>query len=318
MLICGEVALLRQEALTAIRKQAQAAGFDQRKSYQIDSGFNWAAVFTDLENLALFRERLLIEITHLSGKFDAQVTQQLIAYFERPSADIVLVIITDKLSASQQKARWYQSLQKNGVVHTLKPISKNHLPVWISERARQRGISLARESIALLAELTEGNLLATQQALDKLALLYPKKTMTPAMVTSVISDSTQFNVFDLSPLLLCGELPGALRVLRGLINHQIEPTLILWVLCHEIREVAKLIVQQQQGIPLQTLLAKQWASRRSALQRALKRLSLAQLDELLLLASQADQIIKGVRNGNIRDILETLVIRYCGKSVCHA
>ncbi len=313
-LISTAVTLLGQEAIDAIRHTAHAQGFQQRDRYQVVPGFNWAAFFASLENLSLFSNKTVIELHHPKASFDNKVTPQLLSYLNQPIKNNILIISTDKLSASQQKTRWYQAIQQRGVIVPIPNITPNLLPRWIKERAQTLKLSLIPESVSLLAELTQGNLLATQQALEKLTLLYEAHTsITPKEIHSIMNDNAQFTVFELSNFILSGHANNALRIVKRLLMQQTEPTLILWAICREIRELAKLIHQQQQGIALTQLLQKQWASRRTLLETAVKRLTISQLNRLSILASTADRIIKGLENGNIHNIFEVMVLEFCGK-----
>ena len=145
----------------------------------------------------------------------------------------------------------------------IRAIGKKELPGWINTRAKQKNIMLERDSILLLSELTEGNLLATQQALEKIQLLYPKETITPDKVMQAISDSARFHVFDFANLWLSGDTKAALRCLHGLKETGTEATLALWAICRELRELIKIADEHRQGTPLQQVLQRQWQSRRA-------------------------------------------------------
>lgn len=311
-LICGDSVLLQQETTDALRQLARQQGFKERQSFQVNSGFNWTEFLSRLDNLSLFSEKTLIELQNPNAKFDTKITPTLLDYLAAPAKDKLLVIITDKLNASQQKTRWYQAVDKSGMIIQLPVINRNNLGYWISTRAQQKKLKLSSESISVLAELTQGNLLATQQALEKLSLLYGNQLISPKDIIRVISDHAQFTVFELSNLILAGNLKAALRSLKALLERQTEATLILWAICRDIRKLSRLIQQKQQGANLNQLLTREWASTRELLQRSVTRLNSQQLKELLLLASYADQTIKGIRTGEIKDILEEIIIKFCG------
>lgn len=312
-LLASDIPLLRQEARDNLRSTAYQQGFKDREKYAVESGFNWTDFFTALNHYNLFSEKTFIELEYPSGKFDNKTSSNLLSYLESPAPDKTLLILTDKLTASQQKTRWYQAIQKNGSVIPLPPVYKNNLPHWIRERARKAQLSLSNESIYLLSELTQGNLLATQQAIEKLALLHnTTQTITPNDVLNAVNDNAQFTVFDLSNALLEGNAVHALRILKTLTEQQTEPTLILWAICREIRQLATLM-QQSRHTPLENLLQKQWASRRGLLKNALNQLTQDQLNQLLLLSNKADKIMKGACIGKIEETLENIVLYFCKK-----
>ncbi len=314
-LIATDVTLLAQEAREHLRKAAEKAGFLQRDTYHVLPSFNWDNFFAQQQNYNLFSEKVFIELNNPSAKFDAATTKRLLEYLNNPPADKILLILTNKLTSAQQKTKWHKAVESKGMCTHIRNITKAELPQWISQRAQAAKVTLERESIALLAELTEGNLLATQQALQKLSLLYAQQKIDPKKVFTVISDNARFNVFDLSNQMLTGDVRSALRCLNGLKNTGVEATLILWALAREIREILNLAFQRQQGANLAQLLQSQWQSRRGLLKSALSRLTLKDCNKLLLLAENADLIIKGQSPGNLWNALETIVMTFCGKKI---
>ena len=117
-------------------------------------------------------------------------------------------------------------------------------------------------------------------------------------MASACSDNAQFNVFELSQYILQGDCRNVLRVLYHLQASDVEPTLVLWLLARECRELLRMTEQLQQGQSLQAVLVTQWASLKSLYQIALKRTNSAQLQQILLACQEADQIIKGAASGN--------------------
>ena len=89
----------------------------------------------------------------------------------------------------------------------------------------------------MLAERTEGNLLAAHQELEKLRLLAPAGNITSETVLASVADSARFDVFRLSEAVLEGEADRALRVLAGLRSEGTEQTLVLWALTKALRDL---------------------------------------------------------------------------------
>jgi DNA polymerase-3 subunit delta len=313
-LIASDVTLLQQEARDALRQAAIKAGYLERQSEVVEPHFDWDGFFFGMKNLSLFSTKLTIELYNPTAKFEEKAVKQLLNYLEHPAPDRILLVLTDKLTTSQQKTRWFQAIDKQGLTLNIRALTKAELPNWIMTRAKSLALTLDHSSILLLAELTEGNLLATQQALEKLQLLYPHEVIDNTKMLHAISDSARFTVFDLSNLILAGQTSAALRCLISLKNTAVDPTLILWAICREVRELSKLSHQHEAGIPLQQLLQQQWQTRRALLQVALKRITRQKLDEVLLLAEQTDLAIKGVGNPDPWVCLEKLILHCCEKA----
>ncbi|NJO12918.1 MAG: DNA polymerase III subunit delta [Gammaproteobacteria bacterium] len=88
-----------------------------------------------------------------------------------------------------------------------------------------------------LAERVEGNLLAAQQEIDKLALLVGKGTVEIATLEEAVARSARYDVFKLQDAALRGDAERALRILEGLRAEGEQPTLVLWALSSSIRAV---------------------------------------------------------------------------------
>lgn len=315
-LISGDVPLLCQEAHDAIRKAAQTAGFTDRQRLEVESGFHWQQLTGLANSYNLFAEQTLIELHNPAAKFDKDANEVLVNYCEKPPADKILLLVTSKLSSAQQKTRWYKAISDFGAVISIWPVKVAELPQWIQTRLQQHQLKADAASIKLLAEWTEGNLLATHQAIIKLKLLYPQQAITVKEMAEAISDSAQFNVFELGQYILQSDCRSVLRVLSHLKSADAEPTLILWLLARECRELLHMLEELQQGKPLATVLQHQWTSLKALYQSALRRVTSAQLKKILLDCQAADQIIKGASPGNIWDRLTQISLALAGAPCC--
>ena len=315
-LICSDVPLLAQETRDSIRQAAQQQGFHRRELFFIEIGFNWQVLNTTIDNLSLFSEKMFIEIRNPQAKFDKKGTQILLCYLNNPPPNKRLLIITNKLKTFQQKTIWYKAVAELGAVIQLLPISQQELPTWIAQRLKKFNITADIESINLLAELTEGNLLATQQAIEKLYLLYQNKPLHPQAISAVINDSACFTVFDLTEAALLGKKSHVIRILLALkfVDKWAAP-LVLWVLTRELRNIYVLFQELKNGKSLTQLLASQWQTHRQPLKIALSRLDPHTIKKLLQHSKRVDWIIKGVIPGNAWQELEALSLALAGKEL---
>ena len=254
-LVSGDVPLLMQETRDAIRQATSEIGFHQRTLLTIESRSDWDQFSGTADNLNLFSEKTLLELRNPKGKFDDYGTKTLLHYLENPPADKLLLIITPKLTAAQQKTRWFKAVDKMGATLTVWPIAPRELPAWIAMRLKQADLNADSESIRLLTELTEGNLLSTQQAIEKLRLLYSKQPITTKEIAAVISDNARFTIFDLTNYALAGKTQRVIRILSGLRFAGTEATLVLWAIAREIRDLYSLAKQIEQGQTINQVIA---------------------------------------------------------------
>jgi len=235
-LISGDEPLLIQDTRKQIIKTARTHGFSDKAVMHIDSGFRIEALFESIQNQHLFAEKKIIDIRNPNGKCDATLFALFQQYLSHPSTDRLLIISTEKLTPAQQKSSWFDYLKKHAVFIPVWPITIDALPSWIMQRARQSTITLSPETAKIIAHYCEGNLLAAQQAIEKLQIHYANTTITQEQVMTVLSDHARFNLFDLSIALRNADTQKIIRMLIQFQQTHAEPILVLWHIARFIRE----------------------------------------------------------------------------------
>lgn len=237
-LIAGDEILLTGEAADAVRARARAEGFSGRDLFVTDRSFDWSEIRNASQTLSLFVERRILEIrmpTPRPGKEGAAV---LAALASDPGPDNLLLVVTTRPEKEIWSSAWLKAFEKHGVFVQSWPVDIKRLPLWIAERAARLGIAFERGAAELLAERVEGNLLAAQQELEKLALLHPGARLDIEAVQAAVANSARYDVFQLGEAALAGDAPRSLRILEGLRAEGAEPPLVLWALCREMRALA--------------------------------------------------------------------------------
>src|SRR5262249_8143804 len=142
--------------------------------------------------------------------------------------DRLLLIIAPRLDRDAQNAAWVRAIEAHGALVQVWPIDAAHLVGWLRSRCIKLKLKLSDESLEIIAERTEGNLLAASQELEKLRLIAGDENVGAEEVLASIADSARFDVFQLGEAALNGDLPRSLRMLFGLRGEGVEPTLVLW------------------------------------------------------------------------------------------
>lgn len=315
--LSGDEPLLLQESTDLIRRAATRHGYSERQIHSIERGFSWDALVADSQALSLFAERKLVEL-RFSGKPDAAAAEVLIAFAQRPPEDTLLLITLPKLDAAAQKSKWFTALDAEGVQITLYPVEAAALPAWLGNRARTLGLRIPPEALQMLADRTEGNLLAAAQALEKLRLLSDGSDIDFDTVASLVSDSTRYSVFDLADAVLLGDASRAARLLLGLESEGQAESVVLWALQKDLRALTLAAEQMsqsgQQGLSSQALNQLGfWAKRQGPAQQALRRLSLVRLQRLTSGVIDVDKAIKGQSPERAWDALLRLTMAMAGR-----
>ena len=309
-LVSGDEPLLAGEAADAIRARARAAGFTEREVHFLERGSDWDDVRASAGNLSLFGSRRLLELRLPTGRPGAAGNNALLTLLERNDPDTLIVILTPRIDRDAQAAQWFRALESRGGWIPVWPVEADKLVGWLRGRCRRLRLDLDEEALALLAERTEGNLLAAHQELEKLRLLAPagRGTITADTVLASVADSARFDVFRLSEAVLEGEADRALRVLGGLRSEGTEPTLVLWALTKALRDLWGTVAN-----PAAVRARGGWQRQAAALDKAARRAPRLSFRALTLRATRADRMIKGRLQGDAWDELALLAADICGR-----
>jgi DNA polymerase-3 subunit delta len=317
-LVTGVEPLLIDEAATALRAKVREAGYGDREVHFIERGFDWDALLMDANSLSLFANLRLIELK-LRNAPDATASRNLVKLAAAPPVDTVL-LVTGELEPKQQKSAWVNEFERQGTVVVAPPMTRERLPEWIARRLQKHRVTLEPEAAQLLADRVEGNLLAAQQEIERIALLKPGTTLDADAVAELVADNARYDVFELSTAAFLGNAPRALRILDGLRSEGREPPLILWALLNDLRAVSRVLQREPNDRNIDGIFRAEqvWGSRQGPIRVALQRLRRADIDALLVAAARADRVAKGSLRGEPWVEITGLVARIAGVKLAAA
>ena len=309
--IHGPETLLALEAADLIRSAARAAGYGERETYTMETGFDSSTLLNGSRNQSLFSERKIVELRIPTGKPGVDGAKTIERYCAALSDDVLSLVTLPKLDRATLTSAWFTTLESAGVVVSADEVPRSQLPVWLQGRLAQQEQRADRDALQFLVERVEGNLVAAQQEIRKLGLLFPAGTLTFDMVKDAVLDVARYDIFGLSEAMLSGNAARFVRTLEGLRDEGEAPPLLLWSLSEEIRALLKVKIGQSQGKPMAQLLrdARVWGPRQGMIERGAKRLTRSALEAALSHAAECDRIIKGVRRGDLWDELLSLGMR---------
>ncbi len=306
--VVGDEPLAAQEAGDAIRAAARAAGHTERIVYSVQGRYNWQGIFADGDNFSLFAERRLAEIRVPSGKPGVDGAKALETYAARLPADTLTLISLPGLDRKTMQSRWFAALAAAGVVVEAKPVERAALPGWIERRLAKQGLRADRAALEFLADRIEGNLLAAQQEIDKLALLLPPGTVTLADIEHAVADVSRLEADILQDALYAGDGARFAQVVADLKDSGEAVPAILWQVSSAVQLLLRLKSAVVQGDSLPGAMRTLWGrdrQRAPQIERAVKRLGLAQVETALADLALIDRQAKGLER--VGDPWDTLL-----------
>lgn len=311
--VYGDEPLLVLEAVDRIRLAARAQAYTEREIHQVEGRFNWSSLLNIGSNLSLFGDRRLIELRIPSGKPGTEGSKALQSYCAALPADTITLVTLPKLDRTSTAAKWFGALEQSGGSIAIYPVGVEQLPRWIGERLAQQNQQADHDTLRFLSQKVEGNLLAAQQEIRKLALLFPDGKLSFSSVREAVLDVARYDVFKLADALLAGDIPRLIRILDGLRNEGEAATLILWAITRELRVLTRLKNAQKQSALTAQLMREigVWENRQTLVEKALQRISLDVLTDGLHQAAAIDRMIKGLDSDDPWLALERLLLSLC-------
>ncbi len=236
-LISGDETLLVEEACEVVLNAARDLGFEEREVLRVESGFDWHRVGAAASALSLFATRRIIDLRVPDSAFGREGGEALATFAARPPEDTLLLIRAGRLDARQRGAAWYRAVSAAGVVVSIWPVSGSELPRWLDDRLRKAGVSLTREALAAFAERVEGNLLAAEQEVKKLALQDLPQPIAVEALLGVLEDAAHFDAFELVDAALAGDARRIVRVTRALEDAGVAVFAVLGALVSQLRRL---------------------------------------------------------------------------------
>lgn len=299
--VMGEDPHFFNQASDAIRQASRVQGFDDALRFEAATDEAWEAFSTHCRQPSLFTSQQRLELRSEQSSLSATAKTVLAECVAIQNPDQVMLILLPRLDKKTSKAAWFREVLANAHVVSATPLSAKQQAQWVEKTLTARGLHLDAEALQYLVQQSEGNLAAAMQAIERLeyglAPTTPQPLSLPA-IQAFVTDSAQYDIFNLSDACLQGDLNRSLDILTRLQQLGVTPLLILWALAREARILYQLQLEQQQGRALAPAFErlKVWSSRRPLLTQCLARSFAAAT--LLTQLKHVDALIKGEAPGD--------------------
>ncbi len=298
--LVGDEPLAQRECLDAIRAAARTQGFDERTSLTAERYFNWQQIQSFGQSISLFSSQRLLELHIPNGKPGVEGGKALQALAAKALPDTTVVVILPTLERDAKNSVWFAALEAQSQAITLNEIDVAHLPKWIANRLALQGQHTGAQTLEFLAHQVEGNLLAANQEVQKLGLLYPQGELTDASVREAVLNVSRYDAFQLGEAVLTGDTARTVRILQGLQDEGESAVAVMNPLMWVLRPLVRIKHAEMRGENLTNAMtsARIYGDKQALVKRALGRLSLRQLEAALQKLADIDKTAKGVMLGD--------------------
>jgi DNA polymerase III subunit delta len=305
--------LLAIEASDEFRVACKAQGFSERIVLTIERTVKPEALLAHTQAMSLFSERKLIEV-RFSGKPTKEWGTALGNAAEQLAreTDTSVLVSSPRLDKTTTTTSWFTQFESFGLVVPIYPVERNQLPRWIADRLARHQLKASAATIELIAARVEGNLLAADQEVKKLALLFSADSNATANGSTNVGNTNiteipeeaanqavlnvaRYDVYDAVNAMMVGDTARLCRTLRGLEAEGEAGPLLLWALTDAIRALIELRGAVERRVPLTGVMQRFriYPPRDKPFEQAAKRCDVKRLEASLIQAALADRIVKG-------------------------
>lgn len=298
--IMGNEPLTSHESLDLIRQTARIQGIDERQVFIAERGFDWGTLVQFAQSGSLFANQRLLELRIPNGKPGIEGSKTLQNLLKSPLVDTTLIIQLPALDRDAKKSAWYKALEKTATIVQFNEISPNNLPKWIAERLALQKQTADIETLHFLAQQVEGNLLAANQEIQKLGLLYPEGSLSDEQVKTAVLNVSRHDPFQLAEAVLSGDIQRTVLILNSLQDEGEKPIQVLYPLTWSFKPLTQLKLAYTRGESLDPILTRTriFGPKQRLLKNVARRLNIKQIDRILQKLADIDQITKGVQSGD--------------------
>ncbi len=312
-LVSGDEPLLIQESCDLIRNAAREKGFLERELLHGDKG-DEDILLSASETMSLFAQQKIYEFRFQNVPAKA-FCDAFIAWSEAPPEEQLLLISCTRLDNKSMKKDWYRKLEQTGIHLTIWPVDSKNLPGWVDRRARKSGLKLESKALKVLTDRVEGNLLAAQQEIERLSLLYVNTdTISATMMEDYVGDNSRFDSFELLEASFSGNAERLTRILTGLKLEGEPAARINGLLTYELRNLTKMAWDCAQGESPSKVVQKYhvWGNKKAGYTKSLLRYPVAVWQRILSRCLEIDKTVKGQTKGDPWVALESLLLQISG------
>lgn len=291
----GDEPLIVMEATDTARSAMRAVGYNEREVIAVERGFKVEQLLEHTQALSLFASQRLIEL-RVGAKPGKELGEALGAAAAAADDGLRLLVSGPRLDRAATDSAWFNALDRHALIVPVFPVDRAQLPHWIAQRLGRQQQRADADTLRMIAERVEGNLLAAHQEIRKLELLFPAGELPADEVRQAVLNVARYGAFDLPNAILAGDCPRVLRTLDGLRAEGEPEPLVLWALADVARNLARLAEARDERRPLAQAMRELriFGAREGLYEQGLRRLDTRSLLAAVREAARIDRIVKGL------------------------
>lgn len=234
-LISGDEIYQSQQAVMQIIQHAKKDGYHINRTVNIENDDSWLKLANNNNNMSFFSQKELHKVAISKNKV-SKLGQDVISNFLKDNNTDILIITCKKLTAAEKKLAWIKKVTQQAIIITIWPLYPNQMPLWIKNQLKKINLTATTDAIELIANHTQNNLIAADQTITKLGLVFTKKNINAQDVIDSIFQQSNYSCYDLLDALLLTNDSRILVILSILKQEPQQINILLYLIIQELTD----------------------------------------------------------------------------------
>ena len=305
--VAGSEWILVDESVEAIVDEATRRAFEETIRLSLDQRTtDWESLLGDVNSGSLFSEKRVFVVSLATVSLLKGIEKLFDSYIQQPNPDAIFIIRAKSFEYRNRSSAWFKFLAKHATVVIAEQLFPPQTRQWILSRASHLNLNLSREAVAHLCDITEGNLLAARNELEKLRLTYweSNQEIHPEAITNL--NWRAANTFEVLDSACFGNVKAVGKGLESLKLEGIEMLFVLNLVSTQLRRIHSVALGESLRLS---------PRRMRPILSVVRRLDLNQIQCLMIECTHLDSQRKGILTGSYWDGIENLLLALAGHPV---
>jgi len=238
IILLGAEPVITNETISLCNKYFRLHDFSF-ENITLDSNINSNNLYSFFSNGSLFSNRSLFNLTLHNGKISEDIKKIVTQSIMNKSDDFFIINVVSDPKAFKKNA-WFKDLEEKSLIIEAYEPSPNEIIKIIKQRSESLNLYLSDDAIILIAEQSEGNLLAAENEIIKLSLIYQDRNIDAIELTKSSINGSKYDSFQLLDLCFSGKISETYKVITHLEEQGTEPLMINGLYAWIFRAIANI------------------------------------------------------------------------------
>ena len=310
--LCGDEIALIDESFSSIKKEALKQGYDTNIVFIESSGDLDAFINNAYQNSLFSRKTVEIITMHTIPSNILYALQKLI---ETPPKELKIIMVCYQLKREKRKLKWFNFLKNNALVIEHPKLTYDFLLQKIMDRMNFLKLNSDKQLAVKIATMSEGNLSASYQELEKISICYESEKITQNNIK--IIDKSQYSVFSLIQESIKGNLSQVIKIYPTIVNNVNLVNVLVRLLQTQLQQIMEMAIMLKKNYSFYDIFNKYrvFEINKKPFEMALNRLSDKQWQFILLQLGRIDRSLRGLDSLEYKYELLSLLIIICKRKL---